>query len=433
MKFDTKVKFRKIFNPKYWTSLSRQDGLDNDNLRRDILFSQILVVGLIIAVFHLSNDLYNGNAIAYYIDTLFILILAVFYYLNEKGAHKLAKFLHLTSLNILIFLLASILDAEVRMEYNFFPMVILAFLVFYKTELIWSISFSIISFILVLVLEVTDYMPFGAILIKQGVDSVSLFINIIGAFILLVMGLVFLVRLNYKAESELLKSESHLRKINEELDRFVYSASHDLRAPLLSIKGLTNLMRKEKPGIELKQCIEMIDDRIENLDRFIGEIIEHSRNSRVDVKKEKIELELLINQVYEKIKYMEGANKIQLNVNMNIDNIISDRSRLNVILSNILANSIRYSDHHKKEQWIEIRTYQKDNSKIIEIRDNGIGINEFHQKDIFKMFYRATSSSDGSGLGLYIVKEMVDKIGGEVSFKSQEGKETSFKIKLPAE
>jgi signal transduction histidine kinase len=256
LKFDTLMKFKKIFNPNHWTSLSKQGGIDNDNLRRDILFSQILVVGLIISVFHFSNDLYHGNAIAYYLDSLFVLTLGVFYYLNEKGAHKLAKFLHLTSLNILIFLLAGILEPEVRMQYNFFPMVILAFLVFYKTELIWSISFSIISFLLVLVLEVTDYMPFGEILIKQGVDSVTLFINIIGAFILLVMGLVFLVRLNYKAESELLKSESHLRKTNEELDRFVYSASHDLRAPLLSIKGLTNLMKKEKAGTELKQCIE---------------------------------------------------------------------------------------------------------------------------------------------------------------------------------
>ena len=424
------MEFSKIFKPKNWSRLTRLSSDQNDNLRRDILFSQIIVVGLIISVFHLINDLHNNYDIAYYIDALFILTLGIFYYLNEKGSHWLAKFLHLTSLNTLIFLLASILDEKVRMEYNFFPMVILAFLVFYKTELIWSILFSIFSFILVLVLEVTDYMPFGDILAKQGMDSITFFINIVGAFILLVMGLVFLVRLNQITESELIKNESSLRKINEELDRFVYSASHDLRAPLLSIKGLTSLMRKEKAGLELGQYIEMIEDRINNLDSFIEEIINYSRNSREEVKKEEIHLKSVIDQVYEKLKYIEGTSDIKLIINLKVKSIVSDRSRLNIILSNLLANSIRYSDHEKKEHWIEISSYEKNESKFIEVKDNGIGIKEIHLNQIFNMFYRATSNSDGSGIGLYIVSEMVDKIGGNISVKSSMGEGTSFILQL---
>lgn len=114
----------------------------------------------------------------------------------------------------------------------------------------------------------------------------TLLINIIGSFILLVMGLYFLVKLNLQAESALKNKESDLKKTNEELDRFVYSASHDLRSPLSSVKGLANLMRYETKNANLLEYIDKIDLRVNDLERFIEEIIDHSRNSRIPVEHE---------------------------------------------------------------------------------------------------------------------------------------------------
>ena len=167
------MNFKALLHPQNWTRLSNSGSEETDNLRRDILFSQILIVGLIISSLHFVNDIINANPVAYIIDAIFVIILILFYYMNEKGAHRLAKFLDLSLLNFLIFLLAAVLDERIRMSYNFFPLAILAFLVFYKTELGLSILFSLMSLTFLVILELTDYHPFGSIAIKEGVISLT--------------------------------------------------------------------------------------------------------------------------------------------------------------------------------------------------------------------------------------------------------------------
>lgn len=187
------MKFIKALHPSNWTRLSRDNQETSDNLRRDILFSQILIVGLFIGLLHFFNDLFHQNILACGIDGLFFFLLLVFYFLNERGVHRLTKFLDLSLLNCLIFLLAATMDEQAKMSFNFFPMAILAFIVFYKTELLLSILFSSMSLLLVLILEITNYQPFGDILIKDGTSDITIYINIIGSFLLSVMGLTLLV------------------------------------------------------------------------------------------------------------------------------------------------------------------------------------------------------------------------------------------------
>jgi len=425
------MNFWASFHPAKWSKLSYTDRENSDDLRRDILFSQILVIGIAISILHFLNDLINGNSIAYIMDFIFIALLVVFYILNEKGAHRLAKILDLTVLNILIFLLASILDERIRMSYNFFPLAILSFLIFYKNELFLSIIFSTFSIMLLITLELADFQPFGDIGIKEGVDNVTLFINIVGSFVLMVMGLVFLVKLNRVTEHELRQKEFDLQKSNQELDRFVYSVSHDLRAPLSSIKGLANLMKYETKDAQLMDYISKIDHRVLDLEKFINELIDQSRNSRTEVVREDVNIEELIGEILEKLKYMQLADNIELRKKVQSAELSTDRSRLAVILSNLISNAIKYSDKQKESKWIEVATYQQNGSFLIEVNDNGIGIDTRHHKDIYNMFYRADKGSDGSGLGLYIVKEMVHKLDGEIDFESSYGEGTRFSIKLP--
>jgi signal transduction histidine kinase len=423
--------FLSAIKPANWTRLSKGSREKTDDLRRDILFSQILVIGLIISILHFLNDLINFNTAAFIIDLLFVILLAAFYILNERGAHRLAKILDLTMLNFLIFLLAAILDETIRMSYNFFPLAILAFLVFYKSELYLSILFSVLSMGLLITLELTDYKPFGDIAIKEGTDDVTLIINILGSFILLVMGLYFLVKLNLMAENELIRKESDLKKINEELDRFVYSASHDLRSPLSSVKGLANLMRYETKNANLLDYIDKIDHRVRDLEIFIEEIIEFSRNARSHIAFEKINLDELLDELFEKLKYMDGADEMDFRKKIIFNEITSDRSRLSIIILNLIANCIKYSDKSKNLKWVEVISQQQNGAVVIEVKDNGLGVNKKHHKDIFNMFYRAHNNSQGSGLGLYIVKETVKKLSGDISINSEPGIGTSITIKLP--
>lgn len=425
------MKLLSAIRPENWTRLSNGNIEKTDDLRRDILFSQILVIGLIISVLHFLNDLINFNTAAFVIDLIFVILLAVFYFLNERGAHRLAKFLDLTMLNLLIFLLAAILDEKIRMSYNFFPLAILAFLVFYKSEVYLSILFSVISMGFLITLELTDYKPFGDIVLKQGVDVVTLIINILGSFILMVMGLYFLVRLNLMAENELIQKESDLKKINEELDRFVYSASHDLRSPLSSVKGLANLMRYETKSANLIEYIDKIEHRIKDLEIFIEEIIEFSRNARIHIAREKIDLMALFDELFEKLKYMDRADEIEFRKRIDLAEIATDKARLSVIILNLVANSIKYADDAKKQKWVEVVVQQQEGVIHIEVKDNGIGVSKKHHKDIFNMFYRAHNNSQGSGLGLYIVKETVKKLNGDIFIHSEPEVGTTFTIKLP--
>ena len=224
-----------------------------------------------------------------------------------------------------------------------------------------------------------------------------------------------------------------LTKLNQELDRFVYSASHDLRAPLSSVLGLVELARLEKTPEKKDECLRMIDSSIKKLDGFINDIIDFSRNQRIELKPTKIDIKDEIEDVLNDLKYIVNDAGIQREI-VSSDNdrlFITDARRLRVILKNLLSNAIRYHDPDKKERFIRIAISYESNKAVISVSDNGIGIEKNHLKNIFMMFYRADESSKGSGLGLYIVKETVDKLKGEIKVESKPGVGTTFTIILP--
>lgn len=238
-----------------------------------------------------------------------------------------------------------------------------------------------------------------------------------------------------KAESSLLEQNTQLTKINKELDRFVYSASHDLRAPLKSILGLVRLAKVDcKEGnIELLQeCLMMIEQSIFKLDTTIKEIINYSRNTRTEIYKENIHLQTLMDEVFENLQYIEGTEKIEKEIT--IDEtipLISDPDRLKIIFNNIISNAIKYHDQEKKRSFISVKIKVNKTKALVEIKDNGIGIESEYISNIFNMFYRGTEKSEGSGLGLYIVKETLEKLKGTIQVSSEIQKGTKFTLEIP--
>ena len=264
--------------------------------------------------------------------------------------------------------------------------------------------------------------------------QISFVFNYFISTIISVLSVYFLMHLNKQSEEELMRKENlasqknaELQKVNEALDRFVYSVSHDLRSPLSSILGLINLANLTKDAEELKQIIKMIQGRVLAQDNFIREIIDYSRNTRTETVNEPINLKKSVEEVIDTLKFDGQADKITFRVKIEDDfELTSDRIRLTVILSNLIGNAIKYHDLQKESPYIEIGFLQDANSLYVE--DNGQGVMPQHQQKIFNMFYRGSDRVTGSGLGLFITKEAVHKLGGNISLKSVYGEGSTFTV-----
>jgi signal transduction histidine kinase len=235
-----------------------------------------------------------------------------------------------------------------------------------------------------------------------------------------------------KAVSDLATQNKALLKINSELDSFVYSVSHNLRAPLMSVLGLLNLAKHGQNPDEIKSYHGMMEASIIKLDETLKEILDYSRNAREDLKIAAIDLQQLIGENLKKVEFMPGFQRLIIDLKINEKLVFySDHYRLSVIIHNLISNAIKYLDGTKEKSTLRIKVSITNSFAELSFDDNGIGIAERFQPHIFNMFFRANDTKDGSGLGLYIVKEAVDKLQGTISMVSEIGKGTLFKIILP--
>ncbi|MGE0589888.1 MAG: ATP-binding protein [Cyclobacteriaceae bacterium] len=232
---------------------------------------------------------------------------------------------------------------------------------------------------------------------------------------------------------ELEKANYELQQRNSELDRFVYSASHDLSAPLKSILGLINVARLENPQSEMVKYLEMMEGSVVKLESFIDEVIQYSRNSRVPVQNEEIDFKRLISDILNDYRYAPNFDKINFKIECRDDmKMISDPMRLKIILNNLISNAIkfhRFGNGVRPEVVISAKI-EGDNYRIA-VQDNGRGIRSEYVEKIFEMFFRATEEVAGSGLGLYILKETVSRLNGTIEVKSELEVGTLFTVLIP--
>jgi signal transduction histidine kinase len=224
-----------------------------------------------------------------------------------------------------------------------------------------------------------------------------------------------------------------LNKSVSELDRFVYSASHDLSAPLKSILGLLHIARKDPDKTQTEKYLQYIENSIHNLEGVIKSLISYSRNSRMEVKNEPLDLLELVNEVIAELAFLPSADLLDFRIEIPDKKLIhSDRQRLKVVLHNLIGNSVKYADYDKANPFVHIQ-YEKDgDDNVIKIIDNGIGIAPEQLERVFEMFYRGTEKSKGSGLGLFIVKETISVMNGDIEVRSTPGEETIFTVTIPA-
>ncbi len=234
-------------------------------------------------------------------------------------------------------------------------------------------------------------------------------------------------------EQQLRRNIEALQKTNAELDQFVYSTSHNLRAPLTSVLGLVSILQDEPDHAEHAHYLQLIETSIHRLDSTISSIVDYSRNARVEVVAEQISFPAIVAEIVDSLYFLLRSVNVRVITNFpDTLTFATDAHRLRTILSNLLSNSVKFFNAQAVQPWVDISVSATDEGVLILVKDNGIGIPGAMQDRVFDMFYRATQQSSGSGLGLYIVKEAVHTLGGTVTMTSQVGHGTAFTVGLPS-
>lgn len=236
------------------------------------------------------------------------------------------------------------------------------------------------------------------------------------------------------SEAELKAKNNELLELNKELDTFVYSASHDLKSPLNSLKGLIGVIGIANSEEEREVFLKMMEVSVQRLRDFIDDLEALARNRRTQVKPMKVDFELLMRTSLENVLYSDDAKHVDINFNIeNEASFISDRNRIGVIINNLLSNGIRYKKEYIDDAFVRVNIAVSEEKATISVEDNGIGIPKENIDKIFNMFEKGGSKKSGSsGLGLYIVKETVEKLQGSIRVESKQDEGSTFIVELPS-
>ncbi|MDI9616772.1 MAG: PAS domain S-box protein [Methanothrix sp.] len=222
---------------------------------------------------------------------------------------------------------------------------------------------------------------------------------------------------------------AELEKRNMEMERFVYTVSHDLRRPLITISGLAGLAEIdiEKGDVEkARKSLQTIIRSVERMDLLLSDILELSRIGRVINPPEDVPFELLVKDAIDQLAEVIKKRGAELNVAEGMPTVRVDRERLIEALVNLIDNSIKYTPKDKRPV---IEIFYRDG--VFFVRDNGIGIPENQREKVFELFYKVDPKSDGTGVGLPIVKRIIEVHGGRIWVESDGCSWTAFCFTLP--
>jgi signal transduction histidine kinase len=228
------------------------------------------------------------------------------------------------------------------------------------------------------------------------------------------------------------QKETELINRNFELDSFVYRASHDLKAPLNSIMGLISIIREEKEVDKILTFISMMDKSVKKLDEFIKQLTQFSQDARLKVVRQAIDLHEFVEDVLRDLRFMESAERVDIRVEVNQEGeFFSDPVRLGIVFNNLISNAIKYQDPGKSLPTLQIRIDSDSRQAVCRFIDNGLGIDKEHLEKVFDLFFRASVQATGSGLGLYITHNAIQKMNGNIAVESEFGKGTTFILTIP--
>lgn len=397
--------------------------------RNAILRSQLAIITCLVAVGYIFIDMYHGvrGNEPYYIATAVMSLIT--FILNRFQRYRLATILFLLAINFFVFYF-SVMDPFGSGVFMLFAVCsLMAFALLGFKHRILAFCFIILSVTLFLISYWVDFSFIEERVYPREYLQFSYTINFLVTLICSIAIMYFLMDLHHHSQKTLLDKNDQLQKANAELDRFVYSASHDLRAPLSSLLGLIEVAKLDHASVD--RYLDMMKAKIHDLEDFIKEIISYSRNARTEVKKQPVNLRQTVEEVTEALTFSVGNPDVQIENLVAEDMVVNtDSMRLKIVLSNLIDNALKYRDDKKAKPFIRIEAADRDGVKVITVKDNGVGIDQLYIDRIFQMFFRASENSKGSGLGLYIVKETLNKINGSIQVESNLGAGTTFMVRI---
>ncbi|HMI05616.1 MAG TPA: hybrid sensor histidine kinase/response regulator [Pedobacter sp.] len=233
----------------------------------------------------------------------------------------------------------------------------------------------------------------------------------------------------YKAKIDLREKVSELEKTNDELNRFIYSISHELRAPLVSAMGVINVVKMEGLYDSCGEYWSLIETCSNKLDYYIQKTLQYYKNNKIASENTLVNFEKLIPELINLYSYTDKDTHFHVDIKQDSD-FYGDAFRIEVILGNLISNAIKYQKEGEGDKKVNIIIEVKNNAAEIVISDNGMGILNEHLEKIFTQFFKI-KTNHGTGLGLFIVKEALNKINGKITVSSDLSEGTAFKITIP--
>lgn len=232
--------------------------------------------------------------------------------------------------------------------------------------------------------------------------------------------------------SAILTAKEQLSEKNDELNLFVYKASHDLKSPVSSMLGLNYLIKKSNDLEEIKQYHSLMEKSLMNLDTILNELLLIGRITHGDIVLKPVDLHQLLDAIFSSVIPINDPLKINVKIEESAGKILSEKDIVRSILFNLIDNAYKYRNIASKS-FINVTVSKFHKGIKIEVEDNGYGIKEEEIPFIFKMFYRASEISHGTGLGLYIVKTSLNRLGGSIDVQSTYKEGTKFTVELPCD
>jgi signal transduction histidine kinase/tetratricopeptide (TPR) repeat protein len=232
---------------------------------------------------------------------------------------------------------------------------------------------------------------------------------------------------------DLEKANESLRKVNDELDNFIYKTSHDIRGPLASLKGMCNVAIMDVTDPVALGYLKKLDITAEKLNTILARLLIVNQINNSAIGTQPIDFDQIVDDVLllEKKKGIPTRLTIRKNIEAEIE-YYSDKEFIRIIFENLIDNAIKfYNNTEWAEPFVLINVQRVEDQVVIKVTDNGIGINQAQPGKIFQMFSRASDRSESGGIGLYITKTAVEKLGGVIDFKMTPERYTEFSVVLP--
>lgn len=236
----------------------------------------------------------------------------------------------------------------------------------------------------------------------------------------------------YLANSMLTVKNKDLQRAYDELDKFAYSVTHDIRGPLSGILGALNLSSDMSEIAEIKEMLALMKRSVKKLDTFIQGMHEYYSYQRGELRITEVDFNRIADDVKDLYKVFATANNIQFNINLDIrEQFRNDEIVVKAIINNLLSNAFKYQKTDAAVKSVELNIEASRGLAKIIVSDNGIGIPQEYIGNIFNLFFRASHLGNGSGFGLYNVKSALLKLNGDIEVESEENSGTKFTVTIP--